>query len=80
MEVGGLNMPDTRDVEAISKASNYVRHGTTFLGGSFAACPCPKQACGGVAEDDQDRYCPEHSKDPAQVWHWAAECPGAASI
>lgn len=65
-----------RDVYSIIRASNYVRHGTTTLGGSFSTCSCPKQACGGVAEADQHQHCPDHSKDPAQSWHWAAECPG----
>lgn len=69
-----------QDVEAVGQASNYVRHGTTFLGGSFAACFCPKQACGGVAEGEQDPYCPEHSREPTQRWHWAAECPSAAGV
>lgn len=67
-------MTDTRDVEAIARASGYERHGTTFLGGSFASCICPKKACGGVA--DEDPLCPEHSRTPTQLWHWAAECPG----
>lgn len=73
-------MPDTRDVDAVIQASHYVRHGTTFLGGSFAGCCCPKQACGGVAIDDQDRNCPEHAKNPVQLWHWAAECSGVADV
>jgi hypothetical protein len=67
----------TRDVEAIARASGYVKHGTTDLGGSFPECTCPKQACGGVACDDQRPSCPEHRRDPVQRWHWAAECPGA---
>lgn len=72
-------MPDTRNVEEIARASNYEKHGTTFLGGSFSSCTCPKKACGGVGEDDERLNCPEHRQAPAQVWHWAAECPGAAS-
>ncbi|MFI8792596.1 hypothetical protein [Streptomyces sp. NPDC055105] len=69
-------MAAERDVEAIAAASDYKKHGTTFLGGSFAACICPKQPCGGVAEDDERDLCPEHRRSPAQVQHWAAECPG----
>jgi len=71
-------MAAERDVEAIARASGYERHGTTFLGGSFTTCTCPKKACGGVAEDLQRRDCPEHRREPAQLWHWAAECPGGA--
>lgn len=70
-------MPDTRDMEAIARESGYVKHGTTFLGGSFATCICPKTACGGVSDDDERMDCPEHRRTPAQLWHWAAECPGA---
>jgi hypothetical protein len=70
-------MAGIRDVEAIARASNYVRHGTTLLGGSFTACICPKQACGGVSGDQEWADCPEHRRAPAQPWHWAAECPGA---
>ena len=44
-------MDSIRNVEEIARASGYVKHGTTFLGGSFAACICPKQPCGGVSED-----------------------------
>lgn len=71
-------MPAMRDVEAVIRASNYVRHGTTFLGGSFTACLCPKEPCGGVACGSEREGCPEHRRNPAQLWHWAAECPGAA--
>lgn len=67
-----------RDVAAIARASNYEKHGTTFLGGSFTACICPKQACGGVHENDERPDCPEHRRTPVQLWHWVAECPGAA--
>ena len=69
-----------RDVQAIIEASNYVRHGTTMLGGSFATCTCPKAPCGGVTESAESNDCPEHRRNPAQLWHWAAECPhlGAA--
>lgn len=73
-------MSAKRNVEAIAHASNYQKHGTTILGGSFDDCSCPKQPCGGVAEDDQDRCCPEHSLELVQRWHWAAECPGAADV
>ena len=69
-----------RDVAAIARASGYERHGTTFLGGSFTACICPKKPCGGVAGDDERPGCPEHRRQPAQLWHWAAECPGAAGL
>lgn len=68
-------MQTERDVEDIARASGYERHGTTFLGGSFAACTCPKAACGGVPGDRQRVDCPEHRREPAQLWHWAAECP-----
>lgn len=71
--------PVVRDVEAIARASHYERHGTTFLGGSFAACICPKAPCGGVACAAQRGDCPEHRLEPAQLWHWAAECPGLAA-
>jgi hypothetical protein len=64
-----------RDVEAVARASGYERHGTTFLGGSFASCTCPKEPCGGVSGDRHRADCPEHRGEPAQVWHWAAECP-----
>lgn len=69
-------MADERDVVAIARASNYRKHGTTFLGGSFVTCVCPKAACGGVDSDDERSDCPEHRRTPAQMWHWAAECPG----
>lgn len=72
-------MPGTRNVEAIARASGYVKHGTTFLGRSFAACTCPKEACGGVSDDRERPDCPEHRRTPAQLWHWSAECPGEAS-
>lgn len=71
-------MPEVRDVEAIARASGYVRHGTTFLGGSFVGCLCPKQLCGGVSCDEERPDCPEHRRTPVQLWHWAAECPGTA--
>lgn len=69
-----------RDVEAVIRASNYVRHGTSHLGGSFPTCACPKMPCGGVAADDERGDCPEHSRNPGQLWHWAAECPGPPSV
>lgn len=69
-------MTATRDIAAIGRASNWVKHGTTFLGGSFAECHCPKQPCGGVADSQERPDCPEHRATPAQLWHWAAECPG----
>ncbi|MEU2311501.1 bifunctional DNA primase/polymerase [Streptomyces albidoflavus] len=65
----------TRDIQAVIEASDYQRHGT--LTGSFlsrAACICPKTPCGGVASDTEDTNCPEHQLNPAQHWHWAAEC------
>jgi hypothetical protein len=71
-------MPNTRNVEAIARASNYEKHGTTFLGGSFAACTCPKKPCGGVSGDQERADCPEHRRTPAQLWHWAVECPGGS--
>ena len=70
-------MPIERNVEEIAHASGYERHGTTFLGGSFASCTCPKKECGGVAADEERDDCPEHRREHAQLWHWAAECPGA---
>jgi hypothetical protein len=71
-------MTSERNVEAIARASNYERHGTTFMGGSFAACICPKKLCGGVACSEEVPGCPEHGEPPAQLWHWAVECPGVA--
>lgn len=71
-------MPDTRDVERIARASRYEMHGTTFQGGSFASCICPKKSCGGVASAEERGDCPHHKKAPTQLWHWAAECPGLA--
>lgn len=68
-------MADT-DIDAIIRASNYVQHGTTALGGSFITCICPKQPCGGVSGDEERDDCPEHARTPAQLWHWAASCPG----
>lgn len=65
----------TRDVQAVIAASGSVRHGTTMLGGSFRGCTCPKTRCGGVAEGTERDGCPEHRRSPAQLWHWAAECP-----
>jgi hypothetical protein len=73
-------MADERDVVAIARASNYRKHGTTFLGGSFVTCVCPKAACGGVDSDDERSDCPEHRRTPAQMWHWAAECPGLPGL
>jgi hypothetical protein len=73
-------MTDTRNVEAIARASGYEQHGTTFLGGSFASCICPKAACGGVSSEKERPDCPHHRKTPAQLWHWAAECPGARDM
>ncbi|MEV5205138.1 hypothetical protein [Streptomyces sp. NPDC053720] len=68
---------DVRDVRAVIEASGYVRHGgVTARGGSYASCICPKAPCGGVAGGDEHADCPEHALNPAQVWHWAAECPG----
>jgi hypothetical protein len=64
-----------RDVQAIARASNFEQHGTTFMGGMFATCICPRTACGGVASDTERYDCPHHRKEPAQLWHWAAECP-----
>lgn len=73
-------MPRTpaRDVAAIALASGYEKHGTTVLGGSFVACICAKKPCGGVSENQEHADCPEHRRTPAQRWHWASECPGAA--
>lgn len=64
-----------RNVQAVVEASGYMRHGTTMLGGSFATCTCPKTRCGGVDEGTERDECPEHRWPPAQLWHWAAECP-----
>jgi hypothetical protein len=63
-----------RDVEAIAAASKFIKHATTPMGGSYKRCICPKEPCGGVAHERTG--CPEHDKNPCQVWHWAAECPG----
>lgn len=71
-------MAAERDVEAIARASGYEKHGTTLLGGSFASCLCPKKGCGGVASAEERDDCPHHRKVPAQLWHWAAECPGGS--
>ncbi|MFD7533786.1 hypothetical protein ACFV8E_40320 [Streptomyces sp. NPDC059849] len=66
-----------RDVRAIMEASGYVRHGGVMArGGSYDSCICPKALCGGVATGTEHADCPEHALNPAQVWHWAAECPG----
>ncbi|MFE9007509.1 bifunctional DNA primase/polymerase [Streptomyces sp. NPDC007875] len=64
-----------RDVQAVIEASGSVRHGTTVLGGSFTGCTCPKTRCGGVAAGTERGDCPEHRRDPAQLWHWDADCP-----
>ncbi|MFJ2202468.1 hypothetical protein [Streptomyces violaceusniger] len=69
-----------RDVNAVIQASNYARHGTNHWGGTFETCVCPQQPCGGVATDDEREDCPEHSRNPNQLWHWAAECPGAPNV
>jgi hypothetical protein len=66
-----------RDIDAIIKASGYEQHGTTFQGGMFAECTCPKAPCGGVASAAEREDCLHHRKTPTQLWHWAAECPGA---
>ena len=71
-------MAKPRNVEDVARASSYRKHGTTLLGGSFAACSCPKAPCGGVDEDAERSDCPEHRRAPVQLWHWAAECPGTA--
>lgn len=73
----GAGDEPVRDIEAIIKASNFINHGTTMLGGSFADCTCAKTPCGGVAGGSEQPDCPIHSLRPAQTWHWAAECPGA---
>lgn len=65
-----------RDVQAVIEASDYVRHGgVTRHGGSYSACICPKVACGAVASGGERNDCPEHNLNPAQYWHWSAECP-----
>ncbi|MFJ2589719.1 bifunctional DNA primase/polymerase [Streptomyces sp. NPDC087538] len=64
-----------RDVQAVIEASDYQQHGTltrSFL--SRAACICPKAPCGGVTGGTELADCPEHQLNPAQHWHWAAEC------
>lgn len=73
-------MEPVRDVEEIARASGYEKHGTNLFGGSFAACVCPKELCGGVAGEREVDGCPEHRRTPAQLWHWAAECPGGAGV
>ncbi|MFF0747356.1 helix-turn-helix transcriptional regulator [Streptomyces sp. NPDC004111] len=62
-----------RDVDAIAAASRYVKHGTAPAGGAYPGCVCPKEPCGGVTTPQAG--CPEHDREPVQLWHWAAECP-----
>jgi hypothetical protein len=71
-----LSDADERDIEAVIAASRGVRHGTNFFGGSFRECVCPKAPCGGVAAGTEREDCPEHARVPAQLWYWAAQCPG----
>ncbi|MFB7592337.1 bifunctional DNA primase/polymerase [Streptomyces sp. NPDC056169] len=66
---------NTRDVQAIIKASEYERHGRPYGGSAFPGCTCPKASCGAVAADSERDDCPEHRRTPAQLWHWSAECP-----
>jgi hypothetical protein len=75
-----LGTGPARDTSAVAKASGYVRHGQTAVGGSFTSCRCPKETCGGVAPDRYRDDCPEHGRGnaPVQLWHWATECTGAA--
>ena len=64
-----------RDVQAIIAASGYERHGRPYGGSAFRACTCPKAGCGAVASGSERDDCPEHRLNPAQLWHWSAECP-----
>ncbi|RMI39727.1 hypothetical protein [Streptomyces triticirhizae] len=66
----------TGDIEAVIAASGGVQHGTTFWGGSWATCTCPKTPCGGVAGGAERDDCPDHGRGrtPTQLWHWAAQC------
>lgn len=64
-----------RDVQAVIAASGYERHGRPYGGGAFRACTCPKAGCGAIVGDSEREDCPEHHRNPAQLWHWAAECP-----
>ncbi|MFJ9214257.1 hypothetical protein [Streptomyces sp. NPDC102264] len=70
----------SRDIQAIMRASEYVRHGgVTALGGSYPNCICPKAACEGVATGAERADCPEHNITPTQALHWAAECPSGGA-
>ncbi|WP_165404935.1 bifunctional DNA primase/polymerase [Streptomyces albidoflavus] len=64
-----------RDFQAVITASGHERHGTPAGGNAFRACTCPKTDCGAVASGTERDDCPEHHRHPAQLWHWAAECP-----
>jgi hypothetical protein len=64
-----------RDVQAVIAASGYARHGRPHGGSAFRACTCPKVGCGAVADGSERDDCPEHRRNPAQLWHWSAECP-----
>ncbi|MDJ0345912.1 bifunctional DNA primase/polymerase [Streptomyces sp. H10-C2] len=64
-----------RDVQAVITASGSVRHGRPYGGSAFRACTCPKVDCGAVADGSERDDCPEHRRNPVQLWHWSAECP-----
>lgn len=66
---------NTRDVQAVITASGYARHGRPYGGSAFRACTCPKVGCGAVASGSERDDCPEHRRNPVQLWHWSAECP-----
>ncbi|MFD9007129.1 bifunctional DNA primase/polymerase [Streptomyces sp. NPDC059582] len=66
---------NVRDVQAVITASGYERHGRPYGGAAFRACTCPKVGCGAVASGSELDDCPEHRLNPAQLWHWSAECP-----
>jgi bifunctional DNA primase/polymerase-like protein len=64
-----------RDVQAIIDASAHALHGWPHVGRSFTDCTCPRTRCGGVAGGTERDDCPSHRVNPAQRWHWAADCP-----
>ncbi|MEV6726886.1 bifunctional DNA primase/polymerase [Streptomyces xanthochromogenes] len=66
---------NVRDVQAVIAASGYARHGRPHGGAAFRACTCPKVGCGAVADGSERDDCPQHRRNPVQLWHWSAECP-----
>ncbi|TDT93303.1 bifunctional DNA primase/polymerase-like protein [Streptomyces sp. 846.5] len=68
-------MSAVRDVPAVIAASGYTRHGRSHVGTTFSDCTCPRVSCGGVAGGTEREDCPAHQVNPAQRWHWSANCP-----